>query len=118
HRGVCMTGNNPKHFKFLRNLFKNRNNIRKPINRIEAVEIGSRLLDYYISLLQNHPDMILVFSLDGKVISHNRNSINEYLGYRPKQNIPFKKLVSEENYALLKFAFQKAVNGTSERVEI
>lgn len=85
---------------------------------MNTLHAQNTLLDYYISFVQNHPDIILVFSLEGKVVSHNKSSINEYLGYRSKQNIPFKELISENNYTLLTSTFHKATKGKSKRVEI
>lgn len=116
-RGVLyMDNNKPRYSNLLKDLFKKRSNIQKPINQIKSNKAKSTLLDCYISILEKHPDIILVFTLDGKLVSQNKNSINERLGYRSKQKLSFKELVSEEDYTLLQSAFQNASKGTSEIV--
>src|SRR5690625_7915370 len=75
------------------------------------------LLDYYISFVQNHPDLILVFSLDGKLVTDNKRDINNLLGYRPRQKVSYKDLISKGQYKLLTSAFNNAKNGKSERIQ-
>src|SRR5690625_907297 len=115
-----MTNNKYSRSGFVRNLFKKRNNISEHFNDIDRDHAHTQktLLDYYTLFVKNHPDIILVFSLDGQLISPNKSSINVHLGYRPKQKITFKQLVSEENYALLASAFLKASKGISKRIEV
>src|SRR5699024_4380528 len=57
------------------------------------------------------------FSTDGKMVLHNKKRINEHLGYRPKQNVIFKKLLSKESYDSLQLTFQKALKGSYQQIE-
>lgn len=111
-----MFNNNPKwRTKLLCHLFKKQTNDHELTNNGETT-IDS-LLDYYISFVENHPDVILVLSLDGDIISHNKNRMNEHLGFRPRQKVNLKKLVSDGNLNSLKLAFNKAKEGNSERLQ-
>src|SRR5690625_1272858 len=115
-----MTPKRVNYRSVLSQLLKKRNEKQEINIQSQESQIDSTLLDYYTSLVQNHPDIILVFSLDGKVISQNREVFIQYLGYHPEKDIEFKELVSEETYALLHTSFNKATNGETgrQRVEI
>src|SRR5690625_1234070 len=113
-----MTHQRVKYPGILRQLMKKRNGKQELNTHYKESQMDSTLLDYYISFVQNHPDIILVFSLDGEVVSQNRNMLNEYLGYHPKIDIEFRELVSEDTYILLQASFDKAVKGVTERLKI
>src|SRR5690625_3885345 len=107
----------PKRKTFLKFLFKKWYNVDKLVSTKESDDAGRILLDYYIFFVQNHPDLILVFSLDGEIVSYNKRNINKFLGFRPRQNVSYKNLISNKQYQLLTAAFNTAKNGKSERVQ-
>src|SRR5690625_2414461 len=107
----------PKRTNFLKKLFKKRSNVARSIPTTEMDQVVRILLDYYISFVQNHPDLILVFSLDGKLVTDNKRDINNLLGYRPKQKVLYKDLISKEQFELLISAFNTAKIGKSERIQ-
>ncbi|WP_099157606.1 EAL domain-containing protein [Virgibacillus ndiopensis] len=72
------------------------------------------LLDYYSSLANYHPDLIIVLSLDGEIISQNRGSINEFLGYHPDDTIDYRDFVPGSTYKKLRSTFFETIkNGTN-----
>src|SRR5690625_1379652 len=84
----------------------------------EEMDFTERLLlDYYVLFVQNHPDLILVLSLDGKIVSDNKRDLNKLLGYRFRQNVSYKDLMSKEQCKRLTSAFNSAKGGKSERVQ-
>ncbi|MFA1822258.1 EAL domain-containing protein [Virgibacillus oceani] len=76
------------------------------------------LLNYYASLAMHHPNLVIVFSPSGDVLTQNRNSINEFIGHSLRNKLDFKELVSKEIYQILDSAFAKTLKGKSERHEI
>src|SRR5690625_361397 len=70
------------------------------------------LLDSYLPFDQHQFDMILIFSLDGTIISDNKQSLNAYLGYTSGEKSAFKEILSKDDYARLQSAFQQARSGT------
>lgn len=100
----------PKSSSFLQKLFTRLKNDNSELNHMDRT-----LLDYYLDFAENHPGIFLVFSLDGKLLSHNEGSINQLLGYSPKKKVNFKNLISEENYLILKTTFHKSIKGSTER---
>lgn len=113
---VIINSNTSKKPSFLKRFFHKREDIEEHFSQVCAEQDNP--LDYFISYVENQPDLILVLSLEGKVISYNRDKINEYLGYKPEQKIQLKEIVSEEDYDVLISTFHKTLEGKSKRVEI
>ncbi|WP_164670241.1 EAL domain-containing protein [Virgibacillus doumboii] len=76
------------------------------------------ILDYYASLAMHHPDLIVIISPEGKVISQNKGSMNEFLGYSPDETIDHKEYLPKKSYHNLKYAFYEAMKGNTSRHEI
>ena len=89
---------------------------RKNIPASSSIITKNLLLDYYISFVKNHPDIILVIALDGEVIAHNQNK-DIYLGYHHKKNIISKEHMEEDEYDRLLNAFNKAKKGISSQID-
>ncbi|WP_188454961.1 EAL domain-containing protein [Virgibacillus oceani] len=111
-----MTNYTPKKANFLKHLFKKNTNADSYLDEQEMDE--NVLLHYYSSLAFYHPGLIVVFSPDGEILSHNRKSINEFLGYSPRKKLNYKELVTEQTYTILAAAFYNTLKGTTERHEI
>lgn len=75
------------------------------------------ILDFFQSFASLHPDIILIFSLDGKLISP-RQHINEYLGYASSEHIVLKDLLSKEYYEAAVDAFYETVRGQTNSLTI
>ncbi|MBP1948129.1 EAL domain-containing protein [Virgibacillus litoralis] len=77
------------------------------------------LLEHYsASLAMYHPDLIIVLSPNGEILSQNRGSINEFLGYTPIESIDHKASLSKKDYHQLKSTFYKALKGETNRLEM
>lgn len=106
----------PKRPGLLTHLFKKRSHFRQKLSESDMDIAEQMLLDYYVSFVNNHPDLILMLSLDGKIVSYNKGSINEFLGYRPRQKVNYKSLIPKDFFKLLTSAFDEAKKGKSKRV--
>lgn len=111
-----MKRNGSKHDSFLKQLFGRQDKYENVVNTTEVVQLDT-LLQYYDSFVKNHPDIIVVFSADGEIVSQNKNNFKQHLGFHPRQNVPFKELIPPNNYASLQSKFKKAIKGISERAE-
>src|SRR5690625_2786406 len=105
-----------KYHNLFNKLFRNQKSSHKKFRQSDLSYAKENLVDHYHSFIKSHPDIILILSSDGNVISQNEHSINRYLGYRAKEKIPYEKLISEEDYTALTNAFQKATKGSAERI--
>ncbi len=101
----------------LTNLLKRRKSIPGLSENSASNQSESALLDYYISFVQNHPDIILIIALDGEVIATNKSNGNNYLGFHDKQQVLSKDYMTEKEYDLLEDAFNKAKRGKSTQIE-
>ncbi|MFD1849081.1 EAL domain-containing protein [Oceanobacillus bengalensis] len=87
-------------------------------NQSTPIQDGDDLLSYYASLALYHPDIILVFSPNGQIVSQNRDSIRKILGFSPEQGTDFKRSMPPETYDMLHLAFKQALKGNAERLEV
>lgn len=100
---------------FLRQLF-NRNTPQDTPKQDQQTAIDKELLlEYYSSFALHHPDLIIVLSPEGEVLSHKESNIYQLLGYIPKTILDYEKLVTEEDKNELLQAFEKTLQGSSER---
>src|SRR5699024_12539313 len=96
----------PNHSSFLKRLFKKtpyEGTLHPELNQEENI-----IFDYYLDFAENHPDIFLVLSLTGEVLSRNTNSINELLGYSAKRKIDYSNYLSADNYSILQKTFHKS----------
>ncbi|MGY0692543.1 EAL domain-containing protein [Virgibacillus sp. FSP13] len=103
-----------KNSNFLRSLFKQNNIKTENTSPIE----NDILLDYYQSLANYHPDLIVVLSLDGKIISQNRKSLNEFLGYHSREKINYSDFINQDSYSTVQSAFYATLKGKPQRHEV
>src|SRR5690625_499320 len=105
-----------KPVRLFRQLFNKRNDARKQIDQTKTKQRKNVPIEHYISSVNNLPNTTLTFSLDGNIISHNKNTVIEYLGYDPKEDMHIQDIISNENYALFQTTFEEAKKGLSKRV--
>ncbi|MGP4108203.1 EAL domain-containing protein [Virgibacillus sp. L01] len=109
-----MGNNSDKHgSNLLSLLFKERKD-----NTTEDDSDKNLLQHYSASLAMYHPDLIVVLSPNGEILSQNRGSINEFLGYTPSESLDHKSALSKKNYHQLKSAFYQALKGETSRHEL
>ncbi|PAV30827.1 hypothetical protein CIL05_03655 [Virgibacillus profundi] len=113
-----MTNYTPKKANFLKQMFKKNNGLHNDSNNDQKITDDRILLNYYASLAMNHPDLILVFSPEGEIVSENHKSINEFLGYSARKKLHYKDLLSKDSYNTLSLAFNNTLKGKSERHEV
>src|SRR5690625_402115 len=102
---------------FLRSFFKSQKKNEQTFQKNDRKKVSLILLDYYKSFMKNHPDIILLFSLDGEILAHNKQSVGEIFGYKLKQKVAYKKHVSTDHYDMLVSSFNRAKIGISERIQ-
>lgn len=68
------------------------------------------LLNYFGSLAKYHPDLLLLFSPKGKILSQNKTNLYHLIGYKTIEEINIKKIIPRDSYRLLREAFRKALN--------
>ncbi|MEN1967786.1 EAL domain-containing protein [Lentibacillus sp. N15] len=115
-----MTNSTPKRTNFLRQLFQKTKDDSHTgrCGEQNLLPNESVLLNYYQSLAMNHPDLILVLSPEGEILSQNRSSINELLGFPVHKKLIFNKLVATDIYNKLATTFYQALAGNTERHDI
>lgn len=103
---------------FIQSLFKGKDERRHERTVMEDSMATSRLIDYFQSFVENHPELVFVLSPDGEIISGNEYKINEVLGYRSKKRIDFTEYLRHKDYKLLEIAFYRAIKGIASRNEL
>lgn len=105
--------NNPKKLNF-KQLFTGKRNSNKSNGKKSTKE----LLREYSSLVLYHPDLVMIFSPRGKVVSQNKTSFKQLFGYSPRQKSDFKKIISNESYHKLDSIFLQTLRGKTGRQDI
>ncbi|MEN2767329.1 bifunctional diguanylate cyclase/phosphodiesterase [Ornithinibacillus xuwenensis] len=77
-----------------------------------------RLLSYYASLGNNHPDIMLVFSPEGELLSTNQKPVDGFLDSQFDNIVDFKRILLKKSFEQLNTAFQNALAGSTERIEV
>src|SRR5690625_660314 len=114
-----MRENRSKRLNFIKRLFRDRGNIHDlSPNTDDINEEHNILFNYFISLIDNYPGVIMLLSLDGKIISYSKEAINRYFGYDRKRPLSIEDIVSEESLTLMSSAFNKAKQGHTSQVEV
>lgn len=112
-----MTDHNSKQNSFLRSLFKKQSSNNGVHSVTASDQIDTSFTKKFLSFIKNHPDIILLFSLDGKVLSSNTRDLSDYLGFGAKKKIRLEDLFSKENLSLLKTHFQESTKGKTVQIE-
>ncbi|MFB4169983.1 EAL domain-containing protein [Virgibacillus sp. JSM 102003] len=91
----------------------------KNINHTEESNTDKNLQQHYFaSLAMYHPDLIVVLSPNGQILSQNRGSINEFLGYSPDESIDHSLSLTKKYYHQLQTAFYQSLKGETSRHDI
>src|SRR5690625_494361 len=112
---LFMKGKNFRSSNFLKQMFKRRKGFDKEFTNEVAEQT---MLDYYISFVQNYPGMILVYSLDGEIITYNKKNVHQFFGYKRNGIVNFRKFVPEEKRTTLSEAFRQATKGSVTHVDV
>lgn len=102
-----------KQTELTKNVFTKQDNIIRITTRDSIDDNERRLLHYYISFVQNHPDLIFVFTQEGHLLTNNFDKMNKHLGYRAKDNIDYKQIIPPDQYETIVSAFKRALKGQS-----
>ena len=106
-----------KYSEVAKNVFTKKDKVTNLMTRSNFADHERRLLHYYISFVQNHPDLIFVFSRDGNLLTNNFHKLNKRLGYRARQKIVYKDIVPQEQYENIITAFNDAKTGKSGSIQ-
>lgn len=96
----------------VKNVFTKKDNISTSMDLSDIEENERKRLHYYISLVQNHPDLLFVFSREGDLLTDNYHKLNKLLGFRARKKLEYKKLIPKQHYETIAEAFDKALHGT------
>ncbi len=113
HKGDVRMYETRKRPSLLANLFK-----KSPVDNQDDIKRTELFQNYLTSLAKYHPDLIIVLSPKGKIISQNHGSINEFLGYSPDSSIRYKDFLTKADNRKLRKAFTDALNGQTAQHEI
>ncbi|MDI7743569.1 EAL domain-containing protein [Lysinibacillus fusiformis] len=81
-------------------------------------ENSDRLLNYYLSLAQYHPDIVIVFSPEGEIVTIDDKKVQELLGEKIQKTDHFYKILPQKFYKEIESAFYNTLKGKSEKLEI
>lgn len=89
----------------------NRN--RQTLKQDEAKNESAILLNYYELLGLHHPDLIIILSRDGRILSKNYERINNLLGYKSTERLNYNNIISAETMKTLTDCFNESLKGTT-----
>lgn len=101
---------------FIERIFKEMSKNTYP--SVELTEEDRIKLDYYLEFVKSYPDILLVFSLNGQIISRNEKLIHNLLGYTFHKNLNSEDIISKDTYETLLKTFNKAKKGATKRLKI
>lgn len=81
-------------------------------------EVNKDFFNYFTSLTSNHPNIVIVLSKFGKVLSLNNNKIHDLLGKPIVNDEDFQQFVYGDNLDLLETTFNKTLQGHAEKCSI
>lgn len=113
-----MSGKSSRSSSFLKQLFRKRKNFEKAVISEEIELTEQTMLDYYISFVRNYPGIILVYSLDGEIITYNKKNVHHFFGFKKNEKINFDGLVPENKRSALSKSFRQATKGTVTYVDV
>ncbi len=99
----------------LRQRFGKNSNLEDTLENQQQIskEDNVALLNYYASLVANHPDTIIVFLPSGEIITQNKSNISSLFGFTPQNIQDFKVLFSNQTFNELNLAFKLTLKGKS-----
>ncbi|MCM3721309.1 sensor domain-containing protein [Solibacillus isronensis] len=81
-------------------------------------EVNKDFFNYFTSLTNNHPNIVIVLSKIGKVLSLNENKLHALLGKPIVNDEDFQQFVWGDNLDLLENTFNKTLQGHAEKCSI
>ena len=84
----------------------------------KSEEVNNDFFNYFTSLTNNHPNIVIVLSKFGKVLSSNSHKLHALLGKPIINEADFRQFVYGDNLELLRNTFQKTLQGHSENCNI
>ena len=81
-------------------------------------EVNKDFFNYFTSLTNNHPNIVIVLSKFGKVLSSNNNKLQALLGKPVVTNEDFQQFLYGDNINLLENTFNKTLQGNAEKCSI
>ncbi|MEK5080533.1 EAL domain-containing protein [Solibacillus sp. FSL W7-1436] len=81
-------------------------------------EVNKDFFNYFTSLTNNHPNIVVVLSKFGKVLSSNNNKLQALLGKPVVTNEDFQQFLYGDNVDLLENTFNKTLRGHAEKCSI
>lgn len=81
-------------------------------------EVNKDFFNYFTSLTNNHPNIVIVLSKFGKVLSSNNNKLQALLGKPVVTNKDFQQFLYGDNINLLENTFNKTLQGHAEKCSI
>lgn len=82
------------------------------------IENTDRLLNYYSSLALFHPDIVIVFSLEGEIISIDNEKIKTIIGRSIQNTEQLIQFIPQKYYKELESIFSNTIKGNSDKYEI
>lgn len=82
------------------------------------LEVNNDFFNYFTSLTNNHPNIVIVLSKFGKVLSSNNNKLQALLGKPVVTNEDFQQFLYGDNVDLLENTFNKTLQGHAENCSI
>lgn len=81
-------------------------------------EVNKDFFNYFTSLTNNHPNIVIVLSKFGKILSSNNNKLQALLGKPVVTNEDFQQFLYGDNINLLENTFNKTLQGHAEKCSI
>lgn len=81
-------------------------------------EVNKDFFNYFTSLTNNHPNIVIVLSKFGKVLSSNNKKLQALLGKPVVNHEDFQQFLYGENADILENTFNKALQGHAEKCSI
>lgn len=81
-------------------------------------ENSNRLINYYSSLALYHPDIVIVFSREGEIVTIDNDKIQVLFGRKIQNNESLRNIISDTDFSKLEKAFYNTLKGNSEKHEI
>lgn len=85
------------------------------IDEIERAEL--LFINNYISFIENHPDIVLVFTLEGELLTENLEPIIEKLGLPIHAISDFRDIIPQKQFQALLASFNDVRKGKKQRVQ-
>lgn len=76
---------------------------------------NNELLNYYTSIVNNHPDFIFIFSNNAEIITSDNKRVSSFFGKTINTLKDFQTVLTEPTYKILSDVFKQTLSGQSEK---